>query len=279
MKLITRNVFNDIDIQNPNITEDRVKHIQSFWDMNINGEIFIKSRSEIKRGSIEYFESIRYLQKHKYGYWYEEVYDFLKANGSKKFLDVGCGIGCDIVEMAIKGFEVHGLDLSPESIKLAQRHFAHYGVEANVDGRASILIGDAENLPYEDKSFDCVHCGILQHTREPQKGIKELFRVLKPGGRAFILIYHRHSLNYFVHWILGKGFENVADPDGQGTWAWHFTRRELANMIRPYADVRIKVDYLFGAGWGKIYDIFPKPLYLSLGKLFGWFVMAYCIKR
>ena len=266
------------NIQCPINKKIRVAHIRDFWDVNINGEIYLRQRPDIKRGTLEYFEFIKKIQKEKFGYWYKEVYEFLENCNGNRMLDVGCGIGCDIMEMFNRKFNVHGIDLSPVAIDLAKQYFKLVGVDPDVDERVNIRVGDAENLPYSDNFFDCVHSGVLQHTVSTKTGINELYRVLKPGGRAFILLYHRHSLNYFVHWLLNKGFENVDDPDGQGTYAWHFTMNEFTTMCNKFSKVNLKIDYLFGGGWGIIYDLFPKLLYMYLGKRIGWFLMAYCIK-
>src|SRR5207247_3967811 len=65
--------------------------------------------------------------------------------------------------------------------------------------RGEFQVADAENLDYADASFDRVYShGVLHHTPDTARAIREIHRVLKPGGRAFVMLYHRGSYNYRV---------------------------------------------------------------------------------
>ena len=60
-------------------------------------------------------------------------------------------------------------------------------------------MSDAENLDFEDESFDLVYShGVLHHTPDIEAAVREIHRVLKPGGRAIVMLYHRGSYNYRV---------------------------------------------------------------------------------
>src|SRR6185503_16781039 len=64
----------------------------------------------------------------------------------------------------------------------------------------SFQTADAENLSFPDASFDLVYShGVLHHTPETEKAIQEIHRVLRPGGRAVVMLYHRGSYNYRVN--------------------------------------------------------------------------------
>ena len=106
------------------------------------------------------------------------------ADGSR-VLDVGTGPGR--VPLAIArvapGLHVEGLDLSPEMVAAAGRNAA----EAGLGDRVAFTAGDVANLPYEDASFDLIVSTMSQHHwRDPAAGLRELRRVLRPGGQVWI---------------------------------------------------------------------------------------------
>ena len=101
--------------------------------------------------------------------------------GSPRALDVGTGPGQFAFYLARTGFEVTGIDLSPNMIEKAQKRGREMGF--SVDFRT----GDAEALPFEDDSFDVVVSRNLVWTLpSPEKALEEWYRVLKPGGRIII---------------------------------------------------------------------------------------------
>ena len=60
---------------------------------------------------------------------------------------------------------------------------------------SSLQVADAEELPFDDETFDLVYSwGVLHHTPNTKQGIAEVFRVLKMGGQAKIMIYHKYSI-------------------------------------------------------------------------------------
>ncbi len=108
----------------------------------------------------------------------------IKALGGlegKKVLDLGCGSGESGVYFAKRGAEVSACDISPEFIDVAQQLAHHHCVDIQT------AVCPAESLPYPDKSFDIVFAnGVLHHVDIPL-AMKELKRVLKPGGVGFFV--------------------------------------------------------------------------------------------
>ena len=95
-----------------------------------------------------------------------------------KVLDVACGTGDMVVELLRLGCTVTGVDLSKEMLAIAKRK-AESG---------KWKVADAEHLPFEDNTFDAVTCAFgVRNFVHLEQGLKEMLRVLKPGGRMVIL--------------------------------------------------------------------------------------------
>src|SRR5205814_370348 len=91
------------------------------------------------------------------------------------------------------GADYTGIDLTEAAIELARKRFAL----SHLNGQ--FLVSDAENLDFDDESFDLVYShGVLHHTPDIEAAVREIYRVLKPGGRAIVMLYHRGSYNYRV---------------------------------------------------------------------------------
>jgi SAM-dependent methyltransferase len=116
-------------------------------------------------------------------------------------LDYGCGPGNDVVGLLLYSgaAKVIGLDVSPTSIRLAAERVAlHHVVESRVQ-LVEIAEGD-RRLPLEDGSVDHVNCqGVLHHVSDPGRVLRELRRVLRPAGRAVVMVYNRDSIWFHVY--------------------------------------------------------------------------------
>jgi 2-polyprenyl-6-hydroxyphenyl methylase/3-demethylubiquinone-9 3-methyltransferase len=108
-----------------------------------------------------------------------------------RVLDVGCGAGFSANYLARAGFEVSGIDASPESLAVAARHDETRSVRYQ--------LGDALWLPHANASFDAV-CAMdfLEHVEDPGAVIAECSRVLRPGGVFFFHTFNRNLLAWLV---------------------------------------------------------------------------------
>ena len=98
----------------------------------------------------------------------------------KKILDVGCGTGelLYVFENGYKNVEAHGLDISPKMLEKAKER------TSNVEYKE----GNVEKLPYDNDTFDIVvNSASFHHYENPQKALEEMRRVLKPGGKLYVL--------------------------------------------------------------------------------------------
>jgi ubiquinone/menaquinone biosynthesis C-methylase UbiE len=104
----------------------------------------------------------------------------LELQPSDRLLDVGCGTGAAVRKAAATVSEAVGLDLSPRMIEQARR------LAASLDN-VEFELGDAEQLPFTDGAFTAVLCSTsIHHYPQPEKAVREMARVLAPGGRVAI---------------------------------------------------------------------------------------------
>ena len=106
-------------------------------------------------------------------------------------LEVGCGIATDGARFARSGARYVGLDRSTDALELARRRFDLEGLEGRFES------GPATELPFPEGTFDLVYShGVLHHIEGTEAAVAEIRRVLRPGGRILVMLYHRDSVNY-----------------------------------------------------------------------------------
>jgi SAM-dependent methyltransferase len=165
--------------------KDRVR---AFWQANPCGVKF----ADAAPGSRHFYELV---EAHRYTKeWHIPLAaDFANAGGLR-VLEVGCGLGTDGARFAAAGADYTGVDLTEAAVALARRRFELFDLPGNFQ------TADAENLDFPDASFDLVYShGVLHHTPDTAKAVREIHRVLRPGGRAVVMLYHRGSYNYRVN--------------------------------------------------------------------------------
>ena len=175
------------------------EYVQKFWDNCPNESV--KSMAQIC--STEYFaqtEQDRFdIHTNFDEPFLKEAIGFESIRG-KKILEVGCGIGLDAIQFARSGNDMYLIDLSINSVKIALGRFQNEGYCAVPS------IADAENLPFFDNSFDIVYSyGVLHHSPNTEKSIVELYRVLKPGGQAIVMLYSKWSANCIFRTSIHNG--------------------------------------------------------------------------
>jgi len=145
--------------------------------------------SEAPMGSREFFDEV---QARRYALEPDipEIVAFERW-ADRDVLEAGCGIGTDAMRFTLSGARYTGVDFSPSALALGRRRAR--GTDARFV-EASIL-----DLPFPDGSFDLVYSnGVIHHVPETQRAIDEFHRVLRPGGTAIVMVYHRNSLNFYV---------------------------------------------------------------------------------
>lgn len=112
-----------------------------------------------------------------------------------RVLEVGCGAGHTAVALAQRGFQVEAIDPTLKLLRIARQNAERAGMAE----RVRLLLGDAHRLPLEDASVALVVAlGVVPWLHSPPLAIRELARVLQPGGHLVISADHRNRLSFWL---------------------------------------------------------------------------------
>jgi SAM-dependent methyltransferase len=229
-----------------------------------------------------------------YAPWFSQALDYPGTRGMA-VLDVGCGQGIDLVQYAAAGARVTGIDLTPRHAELARAHLQALGFDGEV------VDGDAERLPFADGTFDRVSSnGVLHHTPGIEQALREIYRVLRPGGEGRILLYNRRSFHYWLFQFLWQGIRHgqlreegsMAGVLSRGVERSSIDARPLVRAYTPgevrrllddagYVDVTTAVG-VFNTIDTPITDVLARRTHLLddrrtldwLGHVGGWYVLG-----
>lgn len=246
--------------------------IQDYWNAHIH-DLEIATQQVGSAGFFQELSDYRFDKLH----YLPQVVDFSAYTG-KHLLEVGCGVGIDLLRFARAGAFVTGVDLAEVSVDLARKNFVQEGLTANLQ------IMNGEDLQFEDGSFDVVYAhGVLQYTVNPQRMIQELRRVLRPGGEAILMVYNKYSWLILLSKLLSVELEHQDAPVLQ-----LHSIRQFRRMLDTFSAVRIVPERfpvrtrLHGGRRAALYnDLFVRVFNLlprSLVRPFGWHIMAFARK-
>jgi SAM-dependent methyltransferase len=215
------------------------------------------------------FDKLRYLP---------QLVDFSSFRG-QRLLEVGCGIGTDLLRFAKGGARVTGIDLSQTAIDLAGRNFALHDVTAD-----ELRVANGEALPYGDGMFDVVYGhGVIQYTSDPARLVTECARVVRPGGTGIFMVYNRVSWLNALSKVMKVPLEHEDAPVLK-----KFSIGEFRQLLAPFADARIvperfPVESRLHGGWkGWVFNTCFVGAFNTLPRSWvrplGWHLMAFCRK-
>jgi ubiquinone/menaquinone biosynthesis C-methylase UbiE len=172
-----------------------LEDVNTFWNTEACGTHFVADFAD-DRDFYEKFREHRYRTE-----WHIPLLvPFADAKG-KRVLEIGTGNGADAAMFALNGAEYTGVDLTDAALEATRRHFAVLNLTGVFQRE------NAERLSFADETFDVVYShGVLHHTPHTDRAINEVWRVLKPGGRAIVMLYHKRSFNYVVRIMLYMRF-------------------------------------------------------------------------
>ena len=157
--------------------------------------------------------------------------DAARVTPGMQVLDVCCGPGMLAAGALARGAEAVGLDFSVGAVELARRLVPNGRFEQ----------GDAQALPFSAASFDAVVCGYgLMHLPEPAAALREMLRVLHPGGRAAVSVWDAAGFGFSLVYeaVRARGSMNVALPHGPDFFQFGSPERMSAALAEAgFADV------------------------------------------
>jgi SAM-dependent methyltransferase len=243
------------------LLKDRVR---SYWQADPCGV----STTSFEPGTREFYDDVE-RQRDRLEPFIPSFAEF-ELWKDKDVLEIGTGLGTDFVRFGRAGARLHGVDLTEASIELVGRRLALEGLTAD------LRQGDAESLPYENASFDLVYSwGVLHHTPDTDQALREVRRVLRPGGEARLMLYSRRSWVALGLWLRhgllrgkpGRTFQDVVANHMESAGTKAYTQAELEALLAPsfsrvqYRRFTTPYDRKLG---GPLVDLFSER--------FGWFV-------
>ena len=250
-----------------------ITEIQRYW----NHRIHDLEMTDEPVGTRAFFDDLDDYRYDKLRYL-PQLVDFSAYQG-QRLLEVGCGIGTDLVRFATGGARVTGVDLARTAIDLAHKNFALHGLTAD-----ELRVANGEALPYADATFDVVYGhGVVQYTADAAQLIRECHRVLKPGGTGIFMVYNRVSWLNALSQVMKVPLEHEDAPV-----LVKYSIAEFKRLLAPFAEVRIvperfPVKSRLHGGWKGVafntffvgaFNALPRGLVRPL----GWHLMAFCRK-
>jgi SAM-dependent methyltransferase len=175
----------------------------------------------------------------------------------RRVLEIGCGMGLHTAELAKRGAVVTAIDLTAPAVEAARARLVLEGLNATV------MQQDAERLPFEDDQFDVVWSwGVIHHSARTGRIVREISRVLRPGGETRIMVYNREALIARLvllrHFLVGRGYrtktpDEVLWEHTDGYFARYYTQDQVGDLFRTFF-VNVRVETL-----GQEVDVIPLP--------------------
>ncbi len=181
--------------------------------------------------------STHWVMPRLHGPIYPVMAEALDLRPEDELLEVACGSGVFLAQHAAEAGYVAGLDLSDLQVDLARQRLA----ERVAAGKAEIVKGDAAELPWEDARFSVVTCmGSMEAIHEPSRALAEMFRVLRPGGRAVLEMGWRVPEGTETHQAFG------------GMWIWNEADARRLVEDAGFVDVSVTYDDVRGEWTGPV---------------------------
>jgi ubiquinone/menaquinone biosynthesis C-methylase UbiE len=239
---------------------------------------------EHELGTREFFDAVERTRYEEYAPWMARVMGFDEFAGAS-LLEIGCGMGSDLLQFARGGALCTGIDLTPRSVEITRHRFSLYG------NRGSFMLADGERLPFKSDSFDVVYSnGVLHHTPDTEGAIREVHRVLRPGGVAKVMLYHRNSLNYWFEIVLRRGLLAGEYLRGRSSeeimsrvveFSEHearplvkvYSRSQARGLFNQFKEVEVAVEQLTRNELRFLSPVISESLFNWLGQRIGWNVI------
>lgn len=245
--------------------------------------------SSLEYASLEWFEEVRRSRYEVTDTWMKETIDFSIA-ANKKLLEVGHGIGSDLLTFCEHGAEVYGIDITEKHHQLAKKNFELHRRPCQ------LKLCDAANIDFPSEYFDFVYShGVLHHTPDTIRCIGEIYRVLKPGGTLILSLYHTYSAFHIFAKLAYQGLlrgdlkklgyrglmstvEYGADGITVKPLVKTYRAQQLKHMLEDFLEVNIKVAHFKREHIPYLGMFIPRFLDKSLEPCLGWYILAFAQK-
>ena len=229
----------------PSPPDEALAAVRSFWNEQACGEIYTGLGELSRRDQLDAQANARYSLEP-----YLEPFARFGDGRERAVLEIGVGMGADHLRWAQEAPQrLVGVDLTPRAIALTSERLRHHGLQSQ------LLVCNAEHLPLPDDTFDLVYSwGVLHHTPRTEQAVAEVHRVLRPGGEARIMIYHRPSVVGLMLWAryaLLKGHPRYTLTDiyarymeSPGTKG--YTLAEAQALMGSFKHAEVRVQLAFG---------------------------------
>ena len=257
-------------------TAELKTEVQRFWNTEPCGSRYL--------GTSEDFDEHARV-RYKLEPYIRDFAGFEQAAG-KRVLEVGVGMGADYLEWLRAGAVASGVDLSRASLERARQRCAIAGFSSDLN------LADAENLPFPENTFDIVYSyGVMHHSPDPQQCVREARRVLKPGGRLRIMIYHHPSLTGLMLWLRhgclrGKSMRQAVFDHLESPGTNSYTQAEALRLLEGFEEIHVRQEFspgdlllhepserFQGAFYRLIRRIYPRSLARAWGRRWGLFLL------
>lgn len=179
--------------------------VRAFWESNSCGEAYASGTSLTEQ--LDAQARSRYALEP-----YVPAFAKFHEGRGRDVLEIGTGMGADHFEWSRAApRRLVGVDLSDRAVRFTQARLRLHGATPR------LAVSDVEHLPFPAESFDLVYSwGVLHHTPDTRGAVAEVWRVLRRGGTARVMVYHKYSIVGYLLWLryaflAGRPWQSLAE--------------------------------------------------------------------
>lgn len=244
--------------------QTRRRLIEQFWDTRACGS----EHSRAPAKSAEFYAALDSFRYHVEPV--EAFAEFAEWSG-KDILEIGVGAGGDVSRFLKAGSRAIGIDISATALDVTRARLQLEGLPVR------LCRADALSIPFPANSFDLVWSwGVLHHTPDITQAVREVLRVLRPGGVTKVMLYHRPSWVALAAWLRWgvlrgrpfQGLKRVVEDNVESPGTLALRRSEIEGLFAPFGRIETKI---VSSYWD---SKFVPVLGRLAGARMGWFALV-----